>query len=106
LADKEPGRHEVAAVIDPEIERAECLAGVGGGADVNLIAMKVSELLDAVEHGTPVEVGPEAGLTAVALVMACHESSDAGRPVHMEEILDDSRSAYQDVTNRALGLNV
>ena len=36
---------------------------------------------------------------------ACHESSDAGRPVDMEEILDGSLSAYQDVTNRELGLN-
>lgn len=82
------------------------LAGVGGGADVNLIAMEVSELLDAVEHGTRVEVGPEAGLTAVALVMACHESSGAGRSVHMAEILDGSLSAYQDVTNRELGFNI
>jgi len=38
--------------------------------------------------------------------MACHESSGAGRSVHMAEILDGSLSAYQDVTNRELGFNI
>ena len=40
----------------------------------------------------------------VALVMAAHESSEAGRPVTMEEVVNGSLSAYQDVADRALGL--
>ena len=85
-------------------DRAE--SGAGGGADLKLLAMEVAELLDAIDNGTPVEVGPEEGLAAVALVMACHESSEAGRPVSMAEIVDGSLSAYQNVANRELGLEV
>ena len=56
-------------------------SGVGGGADFKILAMEVAELLDAIDNGTPVEVDAEIGLAAVALVMACHESSEAGRAV-------------------------
>ncbi len=79
-------------------------SGVGNAADVNILAMEVAELLDAIDGTTPVEVGPETGMAAVAFVMACHESSEAGRAVDMTEILDGSISAYQDVANRELGL--
>ena len=79
-------------------------SGVGNAADVNILAMEVAELLDAIDNGTPVEVGPEAGLAAVAFVMACHESSEAERSVRMSEILDGSISTYQDVANRELGI--
>lgn len=79
-------------------------SGVGGFADFNLLAMEVAELLDAIDNETPVEVGPEEGLAAVALVMACHESSEADRPVRMAEVVDGSLSTYQDVANRELGL--
>ena len=72
--------------------------------DLKLLAMEVSELLDAIEKGTPIEVGPEEGLAAVALVMAFHESSEAGRWVSMEEVVDGSLSTFQDVANRELGL--
>ena len=34
---------------------------------------------DSADDGPQVEVGPEVGLSAVALVLACHESSSAGR---------------------------
>ena len=62
-------------------------SGVGGGGDLNILAMELAELLDAVDNGISVEVGAEEGLLAVALVMACHESSEAGRTVHMEEVV-------------------
>jgi predicted dehydrogenase len=81
-------------------------SGVGGGADLNILAMEVAELLDAIDNGTPVEVNPEVGLAAVALVMASHESSEAGRAVTMAEIVDGSLSGYQDVANRELGIGV
>ena len=77
---------------------------MGGAADLKLLAMEVAELVDAIEGGVPVEVGPEVGLEAVALVMACHESSEVGRSVRMEEILDGSVSVYQDIANQALGI--
>ena len=73
-------------------------------SDLKLLAMEVSELLDAIEKGTPIEVGPEEGLAAVALVMAFHESSEAGRWVSMEEVVDGTLSTFQDVANRELGL--
>ena len=79
-------------------------SGVGNAADVKILAMEVAELLDAIDRGTPVEVGSETGLAAVAFVMACHESSEAGRSVGMTEVLDGSISEYQDVANRQLGL--
>ncbi len=78
--------------------------GVGGSADLKLIAMEIAELLDAVDGRGPVEVDAEAGLAPVALVMAAHESSHAGRPVTMREVLDGALCAYQDAANRALGL--
>ena len=66
--------------------------------------MEVSELLYAVDKGTPVEVGPKEGLAAVALVMACHESSEVERSMGLEEVVDGSLSVYQDVANRGLGI--
>ena len=71
---------------------------------MKLIAIEVADLLDAVDKGTSVEVGPEEGLAAVALVMACHESSEIGRPVRLKEVLDGSLCIYQVEANRALGI--
>ena len=81
-------------------------SGAGGDGDLNILAMEVAELLDAVDNGTPVEVGPEEGLAAVALVMACHESSEAGRSVRTAEVVDGTLNAYQNVANRELGIEV
>jgi len=86
------------------LARYEAESGMGGGADLRLLAMEVAELLDAVEGGGAVEVGPEVGLEAVALVMACHESSVAARTVTMAEVMDGSVSRYQDVANNELDL--
>ena len=79
-------------------------AGLGGGADLKLLALELAELLDAVDGGPAVEVGPEAGLSAVALVLACHESSAAGRPVTLAEVVDGTLDGYQRPVNDALGL--
>ena len=78
--------------------------GVGSNADLKLIAIEMAELLDAIEGDGTVEVDAEVGLAAVALVMAAHESSEAGRPVTMREVVDGSLSGYQDVADRELGL--
>ncbi len=77
--------------------------GLGGGADLKLLAVELAELLDAVDGGPAVEVGPEAGLSAVALVLACHESSAAGRPVTLAEVIDGSLDTYQRPVNQILG---
>ena len=79
-------------------------SGVGGGGDLNILAMELAELLDAIDNGTSVEVGAEEGLTAVALVMACHESSEAGRTVRMDEVVGGRLNTYQDVANQELGI--
>ena len=78
--------------------------GLGGGADLKLLALELAELLDAADGGPEVEVGPEVGLSAVALVLACHESSSAGRPVTLSEVIDGTLDAYQRPVNDALGL--
>ena len=78
--------------------------GMGGGADLKLLAMEMAELLDAADGGPPVEVGPEAGLSAAALVFACHESSTAGRPVTLSEVINGTLDTYQRPVNQALGL--
>ena len=76
--------------------------GLGGGADLKLLALELAELLDAADGGPPVEVGPEVGLAAAALVLACHESSAAGRPVTLAEVMDGTLDAYQRPANEAL----
>ena len=81
-------------------------AGAGGSGDLNILAMELAELLDAIDNGTPVEVGAEEGLLAVALVMACHESSEAGRIVRMEEVVGGRLNTYQNVANRELGIEI
>ena len=78
--------------------------GLGGGADLKLLALELAELLDAVDGGPEVEVGPEVGLSAVALVLACHESSAAGRPVTVSEVIAGTLDTYQRPVNDALGL--
>lgn len=79
-------------------------SGLGGGADLKLLAVEMAELLDAADGGPAVEVGAEVGLSAVALILACHESSAAGRPVTLAEVMDGSLRAYQRPANHALGV--
>lgn len=79
-------------------------SGMGGGADLKLLAVELAELLDAADGGPAVEVGAEAGLAAAALVLAGHESSAAGRPVTLAEVVDGTLDTYQRPANRALGL--
>ena len=86
------------------LARYEVGSGMGGGADLRILAMEIAELLDAVEGGGAIEVGPRVGLAAVALVMACHESSVEGRTVTMTEVVDGSVSSYQDVANNELDI--
>ena len=49
-------------------------------------------------------MGAAVGLSAVALVLACHESSAAGRPVTLNEVIDGTLDTYQRPANQALGL--
>lgn len=79
-------------------------SGLGGGADLKLLAVEMAELLDAADGGPAVEVDAEVGLSAVALILACHESSAAGRPVTLAEVMDGSLRTYQRPANHALGV--
>lgn len=79
-------------------------SGLGGSADLKLLAVEMAELLDAADGGPAVEVDAEVGLSAVALVLACHESFVAGRPVRLAEVEDGSLCTYQRPANHALGL--
>ena len=73
-------------------------------ADRKLIALELGELALAIDSGNPVEVDLEAGEAAVALVLAVHESSQAGAMVTLDDVRSGRVSAYQDVTDRKLGL--
>ena len=78
--------------------------GVGGSADLKLIAMELAELLDAIDGEGVLEVDAATGLTAVALVMAVHESSESRQVVQLSDVRDGSLSVFQDAANRDLGL--
>jgi hypothetical protein len=73
-------------------------------SDRKLLALELGELAEAVTAGAPVEVGIEAGTAGVAFVLAVLESSEAGRKVSMSEVRDGVLNAYQDPTDRKLGL--
>ena len=73
-------------------------------ADRKLIAIELAELATAIETDADVEVGPDQGEAAVALVMAVFESSETGGPVTVDEVRSGAVSAYQDPIDRKLGL--
>ncbi len=73
-------------------------------ADRKLIALEIAELAAAIETGGAVEIGPDGGRNAVALVLAAVESGEAGRPVTLAEVTGGDVSAYQDPIDRQLGL--
>ena len=73
-------------------------------ADRKLIALELGELAEAIDSGNPVEVDLNVGEAAVALVLAVHESSEAGAMVTLDDVRSGRVSAYQDVTDRKLGL--
>lgn len=85
----------VSGIETPSVDRNWMGSGVGNDADFKMAAIQVAEVLDALDNGSPVEIGPDEGLAAAALVLAIHESSEAGRPVSMTEIADGSLSKYQ-----------
>ena len=66
--------------------------------------MELAELLDAIEGEAVLEVDAATGLTAVALVMAVHESSESRQVVQLSDVRDGSLSVFQDAANRDLGL--
>ena len=72
--------------------------------DRKLIAVEIAELAQAIGSGRAVEVGPAEGQAAVEVVLAALESSQAGRPVGVDEIRGGTVSAYQDPIDRKLGL--
>ena len=73
-------------------------------ADRKLLALELGELAEAIDSGAPVEVDIDAGEAAVALVLAVHESSEAGAMLALDDVRGGRVSAYQDVTDRKLGL--
>lgn len=73
-------------------------------ADRKLIALEIGELAEAIDSGSPVEVDLDVGEDAVALVLAVHESSQVGAMVRLDDVRSGRVTAYQDVTDRKLGL--
>ncbi len=69
--------------------------------DRKLIAAEIGDFVEAVRSRRPPESTGEDGLRAVALVYAMLESSLAGRPVTMAEILSGAVHEYQDRVEQA-----
>ena len=73
-------------------------------ADRRLIALEIAELAVAIESDTAVEVGPDEGEAAAALVFGVLESSEVGRSLTLADVSSGVVSAYQDPIDRVLGL--
>ena len=72
--------------------------------DRKLIAAEYSELGQAIESGTAVEVDTTQGGRSVAVSYAMLESNLAGRAVTLEEVLAEELDGYQREIDRELGL--
>ncbi len=72
--------------------------------DRKLIAIEYQELAEAITGNSPVEVGPEMGMKALALAYATLESGMARKPVSMADMLEGAVEGYQRDVNVANGL--
>ena len=72
--------------------------------DRKLIAAEYSELGQAIESGTAVEVDTTQGGRSVAVSYAMLESNLAGRAVTLEEVLAEELDGYQREIDKELGL--
>lgn len=76
----------------------------GAHVDAALLAVELQDFGQAVQAGRRPDVDGEAGLAAVAGVLAAYESDLLGRSVAMADVLDGSVSGYQDDIDAVAGL--
>ena len=72
--------------------------------DRKIIGLEYLELARAIETGSPVEVGPELGMKALAVSYGTLESGASGEPVRMSQLLEGEVEEYQAEINEAAGL--
>ena len=72
---------------------------------IDMVATELKEFIDAVLHGTPVEITGTEGYKDEAISLALYESSELGAPVRLAQVENLEIEAYQGRFNRALGLS-
>ena len=76
---------------------------VAGSRDL-FRGLEYLELARAIETGSPVEVGPQLGMEALAICYGTLESGLSGQPVRMSQLLEGEVEEYQAEINEAAGL--
>jgi predicted dehydrogenase len=66
-------------------------------------ALELLDFVTAITTGAPVQTSADEGTRDLATAYAILESSAAGAPVQVEQVLDGSVSAYQDEIDRHYG---
>ena len=61
-------------------------------------------MVRAAETGDDPEVGPQAGMDALALAYALIESRVAGLPISVEDVAEGRVSEFQDEIDEAMGI--
>ena len=72
--------------------------------DRKLIAVEYDDLAGAILGEHPIDVSLEQGTRSVAVSYAMLESGVNGRPVTIDEMLNENVTAYQDEIDQGMGL--
>ncbi len=72
--------------------------------DSKIIAYEYLDMVRAAETGDDPEVGPQAGMDALALAYALIESRVAGLPISVEDVAEGRVSEFQDEIDEAMGI--
>jgi len=92
-------REFMAAISDEEKERL-FPRGI-----TDTVATELKEFIDAVLHGTPIEITALEGYKDEAISLALYESSEIGAPVKLAQVENLEIEAYQGRFNREMGLS-
>ena len=69
-----------------------------------IIAIEYYDLFKSIEKGTEPEVDASTGARSVAVSYAFLESGVSGKPVTIDEVMEDDTNDYQEEINESLGL--
>ncbi len=72
--------------------------------DRKIIAIEYYDFFKSIQNGTAPEVDASTGARSVAVSYALLESGESGKPVTIDEVMEDKTSDYQKEINESLGL--
>ena len=72
--------------------------------DRKIIAIEYYDLFKSIEKGETPEVNASTGARSVAVSYALLESGESGKPVTIDEVMEDETNDYQKEINESLGL--